>query len=794
MTPREHAAVSLHPAAETVVGFGPFRFDRGNGLLSRAGEELPLPPRALAVLSVLVERAGRVVGKHELLQVAWNGAYVTETSLSEAVSLLRQTLGDDSQHPIYIQTVHRRGYRFIAALRIEEPAQRPAPLRVEEAAPRPLALRGEETARSTAPRAEDAASRTGALPAREPGAWPAAVVPLSLEAASASTASPVVAAVDRAAARAPRPRRSPQLFAVGIGIAVLIAAAVAGGFLAGRRSATAAATAPTRFAFAPPGPWKLVAHRPSLAVSPDGRRVVFTAFTGLGENEKSALFVRDLGTLGSRELAGTAAAHAPFFSPDGRSVGYFADGQLRRVALAGGPPVTIAPAYGEGGWWGDDDTIVFASGRPTALFRVPAAGGKPVRLTTPDPAKGEVEHWWPQLLPGSQAVIFTAWSTTLYDARVEWLSLRTGERRTLVVGGAAGRYADGRLLWARPDGTVVAAPFDPRSSKLLAEPAPLLADVVPHPFYAFAQLAVGGDTLVYLPGTATPIGERRLARVEDKLEHPLPTPSRFFRNLKTSQDGAKLAATLLARDRSDVWIVDPHDGAMSRLTFDGFNIEPVWSRDGAWVAYASNRSGPFNIYRRRTDGSQPAERLLASAHHQHPTSFSPDGRELMMGDVGDDTGFDLWLLDLATRRPRPILRTPANELYAVWSPDGRWFAYMSDESGQYEAYVRSYPDMGGRWQVSSDGAYNPFWSLDGRTLYFLRDDGQVWAVPVAPSGRELHPGPARQVTHRDDLQLAAPAPGGGIYAILEQRPYDPKQTPPEVRVVTGWQATLPALR
>src|SRR6185436_16176227 len=141
MTPREQAAVSLHPAAETVVGFGPFRFDRGNGLLSRAGEEMPLPPRALAVLSVLVERAGRVVGKHELLQVAWNGAYVTETSLSEAVSLLRQTLGDDSQQPIYIQTVHRRGYRFIVPLRLEE-----------------------------------SAGRALAEPARESGPWPAPVV------------------------------------------------------------------------------------------------------------------------------------------------------------------------------------------------------------------------------------------------------------------------------------------------------------------------------------------------------------------------------------------------------------------------------------------------------------------------------------------------------------------------------------------------------------------------------------------------------------------------------------------
>ncbi len=161
--PREHATVSLHPAADTVVGFGPFRFDRGNGLLSRAGEELPLPPRALAVLSVLVERAGRVVGKHELLQAAWNGAYVTETSLSEAVSLLRQTLGDDSQRPVYIQTVHRRGYRFIAPLRVEEPGPR-API----------------------------------LPAREPGPRLAAVVPLATDEGVVGAASTARAEDDEA--------------------------------------------------------------------------------------------------------------------------------------------------------------------------------------------------------------------------------------------------------------------------------------------------------------------------------------------------------------------------------------------------------------------------------------------------------------------------------------------------------------------------------------------------------------------------------------------------------------------
>ena len=749
------------------ISFGPFAFDPQSRLLWREGTEIALPPRVLGVLEVLLERSGEVVARQDLLDRVWKDAFVTDTSLAEAVSFLRSALGDDPQSPRYIQTVHRRGYRFIAPLRVEEAAPRPAP-RVDEAArPSPLA-------------------------AREPAVWPAAVVPLSLEAVP----STVAAAPDRAAvvdaAAAPRSSRSPRWLALGLGVAVLVFAAVAGGFLAGReRREPSTPQAPTRFAFPPPAGWKLVGFRPSLAVSPDGRRVVFAAFDAGQPDDKDTkvLFVRELDSLASRQLPGTTGAFAPFFSPDGRAIAYFANGQLWRVAVAGGPPVALAPALGEGGSWGEDGTIVFASGRPTSLYRL-TPGGKPQRLTTPDPARGEVTHGWPQLLPGGDALVFTAWSTTLHDARVEWLSMKSGERRTLVVGGAAARYADGRLLWARPDGTVVAAPFDPRSARLLGAPAPLLADVVPHPFYAFAQMAVGGDTLVYLPSTRTPIGHRRLAYLAGDVERPLPTPSRFYRNLVTSP-GGKLAATLLDRDRSDVWLIEPQDGALQRLTFDGFNIEPVWSPDGRWVAYSSNRLGPFNVFRRRTDGSEPAERVMASAHHQHPTSWSPDGRELMYGDLGPDTGFDLWVLDLQTRRTRPLLRTPANEIYAAWSPDGRWVAYCTDENDRWEAIVTSYPDLAGRWQLSSDGGFDPFWSLDGRTVYFQRD-GDVWAVPVAPAGRELNPGAARQITRREDVEIVTPAPGGGLYGILERQRN--LVAPPEARVVLGWQRTLPALR
>ena len=374
-------------------------------------------------------------------------------------------------------------------------------------------------------------------------------------------------------------------------------------------------------------------------------------------------------------------------------------------------------------------------------------------------------------------MLFTAWSTTLYDARVEWLSLRTGERRTLVAGGASGRYADGRLLWARPDGTVVAAPFDPRSARLLGEPAPLLADVVPHPFYAFAQLAVGGDTLVYLPGTATPLGQRRLARLDGDVERPLPTPSRFFRNLETEPAaGGSRQPCSPATAPTSGWST-PTSGALNRLTFDGFNIEPVWSPDGEWVAYSSNRLGPFNVFRSRADGSRPAERMLAGSHHQHPTSFSPDGRELMVGDVGNDTGFDLWVLDLRTKRLRPLLRTPANEIYAVWSPDARWFAYCSDESGEWEVFVAQLPRPG-----------RPLAAVDRRrlrpVLVARRQDG------VLPPGRQRLGGAggavgARAPPRRGEAGDAPRRPRVGLGGARRRPLRDPRAAPAQPRRHAG---------
>jgi DNA-binding winged helix-turn-helix (wHTH) protein/Tol biopolymer transport system component len=752
MTPRETASVAVHPAAASTVAFGGFLFDRANGILSRGGEEVPLPPRALGVLSFLLDRPGRVVSKQALLDGVWNGAYVTETSLSEAVSLLRQALGDDAQRPLYIQTVHRRGYRFIAPLRPEEA---PGP---REAAPHP-AGRGD----APTPAAEPGGERRFAT-AVGTGARPAAESPA-------------------------HPRR--RALVRGAALAGTLAL-VAGGFLAGRltRPGEGAAPAPqTRFAFAPPGGNELLSYTPSLAVSPDGRRIVYAA-AGQADGDHW-LFERPLGATTSRRIPGSRGAMAPFFSPDGTALAFFAEGELRTLPLGGGTPVSLAEAREGGGSWGGDGTIVFSSDKQDSLFVVPAAGGAPRRLTRPDPARGEIAHWWPQRLPGAEAVVFTAWHSTLHDARVEWLSLRTGERRTLVSGGAGGRYAAGRLLWARPDGTVLAAPFDVAAGRLTAPPAPLQAGVATHPFWGFTQLATGGETLAFLPA-GPPLGQRRLVRFDGTAARDLPAPVRFYRNLRVGPRG-KLAATLLDRDRSDVWLVDPMDGALSRLTFEAFNIEPVWSPDGEWVAFASNRTGAFNVHRRRADGSAPPELLMPSARHQHPVSWSPDGRELLFGEIAPETGFDVWVLDLATRRTRPLLRAPGHELYPAFSPDGRWVAYLVEHDGRWEVMVRSYPFApggGGSWQVSVDGGAEATWRPDGRALIYRRGP-KVWEVPVAPEGRELNPGAPRRVLQRDDLVLVAAAPAGGLYAIVEDRAKQLGAAPREIQVVVGWESALP---
>jgi serine/threonine-protein kinase len=700
--------------AMRIVAFGDYRFDLVNRILSRGEEELPLPPRVLSVLARLLDEPGSVVSKQALIDTVWSGAYVTETSLSEAVGLLRQALHDSPQNPRYIQTVHRRGYRFIAPVR-------------------------EESAQSIPDSGERTAERT----------------------------------------------RARFIAATAAALLLLLA-----GFLVARRRSAPESPRPpmARFAVPAPASRELLDSVPSLAVSADGRHLVYTVRRG----EETALFHRDISALSSREISGTRGALAPFFSADGRRVGFFLDGQLVAVPLAGGTALPVASVKGMfwGASWNEDASLVYAAGLPASLYRA-RPGGVAERLTQPHTGRdGVLGHVWPRVLPGGESVLFTMWSTTLADARVEWLSLVTGERRTVLAGASDCRFAKGLLVCARAGGTIAAARFDPHQGRLTGPVLPLLRDVAVHPGIGFAQLALGGGTLIYLPGTQHQ-GVRTLQRLLSGKPAPLAAPARLYRNFKEGPHG-QIAATVLHGDRSDVWVIDAANGMSSRLTFRGFNIEPVWSRDGRWVAFASNEAGPFNIYRRRADGSGAVERVRKSAHHQFPVSWSPDGRELMLAEYHPATGSDLWVMDLATRKVMPWLRTNAKEVNAAWSPDGRWIAYTSGETGRWEVYVRGYPDGRGRWQVSTDGGADPSWSADGRTIYFMRHPSlgrgaELWAVPVIPTAGALTPGRAAKLFDGRGLVSGAAGPGGVLFMADEAQA--PK--PAEVRVVLDWPSALP---
>jgi DNA-binding winged helix-turn-helix (wHTH) protein/Tol biopolymer transport system component len=718
------ASVVLHPAGEA-VGFGPFRFDRANRILSRDGVELPLPPRVLGVLEHLVARPGSVVSKQALMDAVWKDAYVTETSLTEAVSQLRQALGDDPQQPAYVQTVHRRGYRFVSPVSLDGAAA--VALRRAERPPSPGA------------------------PVQPPAARRVVSAPAGLLAAVALLA---VAVAAWSLLRSPRAGFTP-LTRTAIPIAV--------------------------------GDPNAIADPPALVLTPDGTAIIYALARG---GRSSQLYVRAMDRYESVPLAGTEGGALPFVSPDGQWVGFFADGKLKKVPRAGGAVATVCDAaIPGGGSWGDDGTIVFATGKMGGLFRVPSRGGTPEALTTADSRKGELAHWWPEVLPGSRAVVFTVWPTGgLEDARLALVPLggNPGEPRVIVKNASFGRYAPtGHLVFARKS-RLMAIPFDRRREETRGDPVALFDGIAVDWFTGAAQLAFSQTgALVYLPGTHEVAAHSLVVFDPAGKERTLLAPTRPFMNVDAAPDGRVAAVTIHEGTGSDIWVADVESGALTRLTFESHNIEPAFTPDSRRVTFASSRNGPFNLFWVAADGTGTAERLLEAARNQVPDAWSPDGRTLAFTEFNPETGADIWLLPLDTREPRPFLRTRFDEEATAFSPDGRFVAYGSNETNRWEVFVRPFPAGGPKWQVSTAGGYAPSWSPDGRELYYRADEGVfVVAIETTPAFR---PGPARRLVA--DKRIIAIAPARAGRGLLAVRGTD-KAPPTQVNLVLGWFAEL----
>jgi hypothetical protein len=553
----------------------------------------------------------------------------------------------------------------------------------------------------------------------------------------------------------------------------------------------------TRFSVTLPGTqsFRDVGHLGSaLAISPDGRDIVYVA----REGETTRLYHRPVDALEAEAIPGTEGARGPFFSSDGSAVGFSANGLLKKVLLRGGAPVElddVSQCYG--GDWGEDGTIVYAL-CDFGLTRIPASGGTPVRVTkavAPD-------HQFPQLLRGGEVLLFTEWHA-FDDMRIAVLDLDTGDQHVIIDRGTGARYVPtGHIVygWA---GDLWAVPFDLDSLEVTAPPVRVVENVLMERTRGVAHFAISnGGTLAFLPGGLVGAGTQLAWAGPAGAIERLPVFDVMF-SPRVSPDGRRL---LFHRESAGnaIWVHDLARGVERKLsTEEGESFWAVWTPDGKSVVFnlGTVPPEPFQLFREPADGSRPGERLTHLEHVLVPNSVSADGTTLAFAQsLYPDPGSDVWTLSLrGDGEPRPFLRERFAEVHPALSPDGRWMAYASNESGpkRFEVSVRPYPGPGAVVPISAGPGWEPLWSPDGRTLFYRNLSGtRIMAVsidtnetpPRAGRPRVVVEGPFQGGTYvgrNYDL-----GPDGRFLVILAD---EPPPAPREFHVVLDWFEELKRL-
>jgi len=491
----------------------------------------------------------------------------------------------------------------------------------------------------------------------------------------------------------------------------------------------------------------------AMVVAPDGTRVAFSA---LGPDGKSRLYVRPLNQLQATQLSGTDDGRNPFFSPDSQWLGYFAAGKLKKISVQGGAAVTLCDVpMGRGGSWSQDGTIVYSPGIRAALLAIPAAGGTPQPLMTLDTQSGEATQRWPQFLPGDQSILFVSntHGANYEDASIVVYSIPSKTRKVLVRGGYFGRYlSSGHLLYMH-DGTLFAVPFDTKRMEATGSPTPVLDGLTANPGDASAQYSIADNgTLVYVPGRAK-YGSIWLYWLDKQGKYtPVQQPPGDYYSPSFSPDGKHLALTIQeGGERSDVWLYDCEKNTLTRLTFGGNNQNPIWTPDGKNITYVHfEKAAVGKIYSIRADGAGNPVALASVDDRIYPTAWHPSGKLLVLDRLGlvDNQNVPRILtLDVdGAGQPgagelKPFLTSSYWQGDSSLSPDGRWIAYDSNESGEYQVYVRSLSGAGGKWQVSTAGGRYPKWSRSGRELFYNAQDTRAMMVaPYTVSGDSFSPG------------------------------------------------------
>jgi serine/threonine-protein kinase len=483
----------------------------------------------------------------------------------------------------------------------------------------------------------------------------------------------------------------------------------------------------------------------ALAIAPDGRSLVFV---GRAEQE-SQLYRRDLADLSVEAIPHTEGALGPFFSPDGRWVAFRKGNLLQKVDMHGGRAITITALEGSvvmsGTTWSSSDTIYYGHEISRGLFKVAASGqGDPIEVF---PTGEDQWLWWPSFLPGERWLLATRTSSATSSSSIVALSIETGEVRPLVESASWARYLDdGFMLVRLMSGAVMLAPIDVSDPRVTGPQVPIRDDLSATTGRAPQLSWAANGTAFFLLGGS----EQHTIVLVDRegRETALIDEIGPYRDPRWSPDGERLAFRLGTsggeEEEGDLWIYHVPTETLSRLTFESDNLYPVWSRDGSRIIFTSRRDGIAAMWWKASDATDEAERLLEGNDVRFPGSVTPDGRTLLYREIAANSGFDIYALSLdGDQQPDSILVTQFDEGSPMISPDGTWLAYMSNESGRNEVYLRRYPDGGARWRISHEGGTEPMWHPEGRELFY-RDGPTLWSA-------RLQLGETAVVTRRDSL-------------------------------------------
>jgi eukaryotic-like serine/threonine-protein kinase len=469
------------------------------------------------------------------------------------------------------------------------------------------------------------------------------------------------------------------------------------------------------------------------AVSPDGNTVAFLGSDGTMRR----IYLRQLGDSEVRPVAGTESASLMFFSPDGQSLGFVASGRLSRVGLADGIITTISVLSGVGlggAAWGANNVIVFSTGGSSALWQVPATGGEATAFLAPDTARGDVGFALPHFLPDGKSLVFSInRGRGVFPIAVGTLE---GELTELGVAGLRAQYvaASGHLLFSDGGGRLLGVRFDPDRKRILGAPAMLLEGVQENLASIGVWAASPTGTVVVDRGTT----QSRLALVDrEGTAQPLSDDARSFRLPRVSPDGQRILVQVTAPSQEGLWLHDRRTGTLTRFTPPGRYSDGIWSRDGTRIAFSGDGADQsVDIFWQSADGSGSPVPLLQAPGNQWPWTWTPDGRTLLYDEIVANRATRVMAVTIDSAAPRPsavlesaahLFRTP------TLSPDGRWLAYTSNESGRIEVYVRPYPASGGKQQVSLSGGDQPVWSRDGSELFY-RDDRNLISASLRFDG------------------------------------------------------------